>query len=267
MPTVSVNGISLFYTDTGDGEVVLLIHGLGSSSGDWEPQVPVLASRYRVLAVDLRGHGQSSKPAGPYSIAMFADDVAELIEALGVSPCHVVGLSLGAMITLELAATRADIVRSAVVVNAGPHFVPSTLRQKAMVLQRMLVVRTVGLEKLGHVVAERTLPNEDQVELRERVAAVIADNDKDAYVASMKAIIGWSVVDRLGQITSPVLVVASEYDYTPVSAKVAIVDGAEDALLIVVTGARHLLPVEMPDTFNEILITFLAAISSLSASN
>lgn len=258
MPTVSVNGISLFYTDTGDGEVVLLIHGLGSSSGDWELQIPVLASRYRVLAVDLRGHGQSSKPAGPYSVAMFADDVAELMKALGVAPCHVAGLSLGAMTTLELAATRPDIVKSAVVVNAGPHVVPSTLKEKAMVWQRLLLARTVGLERLGNLVAERTLPNEDQAELRERVATAIADNDKDAYIASMKAIIGWSVVDRLDQITSPVLVVASEYDYTPVSAKVTIVDGADDALLIVVTGARHLLPVEKPDTFNEILITWLA---------
>jgi pimeloyl-ACP methyl ester carboxylesterase len=74
----------------------------------------------------------------------------------------------------------------------------------------------------------------------------------------MKAIIGWTVVDRLNEITSPMLVVASEFDYTPVSSKQPIVDEAQNALLIVVEGARHLLPVEKPRTFNEILTTFLA---------
>jgi pimeloyl-ACP methyl ester carboxylesterase len=258
MPTISANGISLHYTDEGEGDVVLLIHGLGSSSEDWELQLPALTPSYRVIAVDLRGHGRSSKPEGPYSIAMFAGDVAALIEELDIAPCHVVGLSLGAMTTLELAATRPDLVRSAVVVNAGPEFIPRTIKDKAMVWQRLTLVRTVGLERLGQLVADRTLPDKDQTELRQRVAAVIADNDKAAYLASMKAIVGWSVVDRLNQITSPMLVVASEFDYTPVRSKQPIVDQAQDALLVVVEGARHLLPVEKPKTFNEILARFLS---------
>jgi len=258
MPTIDVNGISLFYTDQGKGELVLLIHGLGSSREDWELQLPVLTPSYRVVAVDLRGHGQSSKPAGPYSLEMFAGDVAALIEALDIGPCHVVGLSLGAMTTLELAATRPDLVRSAVVVNAGPDFIPRTLKERAMVWQRLTLVRTLGLRKLGQLVADRTLPDEDQAELRERVAEVIADNDKAAYLASMRAIVGWSVVDRLDQITSPMLVVASELDYTPVESKQPIVDEAQDARLTVVAGARHLLPIERPDEFNKILTIFLA---------
>jgi 3-oxoadipate enol-lactonase len=259
MPEAFVNGITLHYTDDGEGDVVLLIHGLGSSSADWELQLPVLTSRYRVIAVDLRGHGESSKPAGPYSLAMFAGDAAALIEALAIGPCHVVGLSLGGMTALELAATRPELVKSGVVVNSGPDFIPRTLKERAMVWQRLTLARTVGLSKLGRIVADRTLPDEDQAELRERVAAVLADNDKAAYVASMKAIVGWSVVDRLGQITSPMLIVASELDYTPVASKQPIVDSALDASLVVVSGARHLLPVEKPDEFNEILTTFLAA--------
>jgi len=258
MPTIDGSGVSLFYTDEGVGEVVLLIHGLGSSSADWELQLPVLTPGYRVIAVDLRGHGQSSKPAGPYSLEMFAGDVATLIEALDIGPCHVVGLSLGAMTTLELAATRPDLVRSAVVVNAGPDFIPRTLKERAMVWQRLTLVRTLGLRKLGQLVADRTLPDEDQAELRERVAEVIADNHKAAYLASMRAIVGWSVVDRLDQITSPMLVVASELDYTPVESKQPIVDEAQDARLTVVAGARHLLPIERPDEFNKILSIFLA---------
>ena len=258
MPLVSVNGVVLHYADVGVGDVVLLIHGLGSSSADWELQLPVLTPRYRVIAVDLRGHGQSSKPVGPYSLEMFAGDVAALIDALDIGACHVVGLSLGAMTTLELAASRPDIVRSAVVVNSGPDFIPRTLKEKAMVWQRLTLVRSVGLHRLGQLVANRTLPDGDQVELSERVASVIADNDKGAYLASMNAIVGWSVVDRLDQIASPMLVVASELDYTPVESKRSIVDQAQDARMTVVPDARHLLPIEKPEEFNLILKDFLA---------
>ena len=213
---------------------------------------------YAVITVDLRGHGQSDKPPGPYSISMFANDVAGLIEALDIVPCHVVGLSLGAMTTLELAATRPDLVRSAVVVNAGPDFIPRTLKDKAMVWQRLALVKAVGLDKLGQVVADRTLPGDEQAELRERVTEIIADNDKSAYLASMRAIIGWSVRDRLDEVTSPTLVVASELDYTPIVSKQPIIDEVPDARMVVVDGARHLLPVEKPDEFNKILTAFLA---------
>ncbi len=258
MPGIAVNDISLHYTDAGEGEAVLLLHGLGSSSEDWGLQLPVLTPRYRVIAVDLRGHGKSSKPLGPYSMAMFAEDVAELIEDLDIVPCDVVGLSLGAMIALELAATRPDLVKSAVVVNAGPDFIPKTLKDKAMVWQRLALVRMLGVERVARLIAGRTLPGEEHAEMRSAVVASLADNDKAAYLASMKAIVGWSVRDRLSQIAAPTLVVASEFDYSPVEAKQRIVDEAQDTRMVVVGGARHLLPVEKPDEFNEILLAFLS---------
>jgi pimeloyl-ACP methyl ester carboxylesterase len=258
MPVARVNGIDLFYTDQGEGDPVVLIHGLGSSSADWELQLPALVPSHRVLAVDLRGHGQSSKPAGPYSIAEFADDVATLIEGLGVQACHLVGLSLGGMTALELAATRPDLVMSAVIVNSGPDFIPRTLKDKALVWQRLALVRLAGPEKVAHLVVKRTLPGEQHAELRSRVIESLGNNDKDAYLASMKAIIGWSVRDRLTSISASTLVVASEFDYGSIQSKQPIVDEAQAARMVVVEGARHLLPVEKPDEFNEILSKFLA---------
>jgi pimeloyl-ACP methyl ester carboxylesterase len=257
VPIAHVNSIDLFYTDEGIGDPVVLLHGLGSSSGDWELQLPVLTPNHRVIAVDMRGHGRSDKPPGPYSIAMFATDVAALIEHLDIGPCDVVGLSLGAMTTLELAASRPELVRSAVVVNAGPDFIPRTFKERAMVWQRKTLARVVPLAKIGEIIAARTLPGEEHAELRERVAGVIADNDKDAYRASMNAIIGWSVRDRLPTISARTLVVASELDYGSIESKQPIVDEAPNATMVVVDGARHLLPVEKPDEFNRILSQFL----------
>ncbi|MEN8042136.1 MAG: alpha/beta hydrolase [Actinomycetota bacterium] len=258
MSTVQVNGVSLHYTDQGEGDPVLLIHGLGSSGADWEMQIPALIPDFRVIAVDLRGHGQSDKPDGPYSIAMFAGDVAAVIEELGIAPCHVVGLSLGGITALELAATRPELVRRAVIVNAGPEFVPKTFKDKAAVWQRRILVKVAPLRTMGEIIAERTLPEDKHAELRERVAETIASNDKAAYQASMKAIVGWSVLDRLNRITSPILVVASEFDYSPSEAKQPIVDLAQDARMVVVPETRHLLPVEKPREFNKILQAFLS---------
>lgn len=257
MPIARVNSVDLFYTDTSNGSPVVLLHGLGSSSGDWELQLPVLVADHRVIAVDMRGHGQSEKPPGPYSIAMFAADIAALIEYLDIGPCDVVGLSLGAMTALELAATRPDLVRNVVIVNAGPELIPRTLKEKAMVWQRRALIKVAPLDKMGELIAKRTLPGDEHVELRKRVASVIADNDKTAYRASMNSIIGWSVRDRLADISARTLVIASELDYTSLESKQEIVDMAQNATMVVVAGARHLLPVERPDEFNRILVEFL----------
>jgi 3-oxoadipate enol-lactonase len=261
MPVVNVNGIELFYTDEGVGAPVVLIHGLGSSSSDWQLQFPALTPSFRVIAVDLRGHGESSKPAGPYTMAMFAHDVAKLIEALGIAPCHVVGLSLGAMTALELSATRPDLVKSAVIVNAGPDFVPRTLKDKALVWQRLALVRLVGPGKVARLVADRTLPGEEHAELRGRVVESLGNNQKATYLSAMEAIVGWTIKDRLDQIAARLLVVASELDYSSVESKQPIVDEVQDASMIIVKGARHLLPVEKPDEFNKILVEFLLSAS------
>ena len=82
MSTMKVNDIDIFYEIHGEGEPLLLIHGLGSSSRDWEYQIPQFSKMYKVITIDLRGHGKTSKPKGSYSIRGFADDVALFLEAL-----------------------------------------------------------------------------------------------------------------------------------------------------------------------------------------
>ncbi|MEJ2738596.1 MAG: alpha/beta fold hydrolase, partial [Dehalococcoidia bacterium] len=90
MPFKRINDIDIYYEEHGEGEPLLLIHGLGSSTRDWELQVPVLSEHYRVITVDLRGHGQTAKPKEPYSINLFADDTFKLLDALHALPAHIV---------------------------------------------------------------------------------------------------------------------------------------------------------------------------------
>ncbi|MEK7275866.1 MAG: alpha/beta fold hydrolase, partial [Chloroflexota bacterium] len=97
---------------------VVLLHGMGSCGDDWALQIPALSEHFRVVTPDMRGHGQSDKPPGPYSIAHMADDVIELMDELKIESAHVAGLSMGGCITLQLAIAHANRVRCAVIVNS-----------------------------------------------------------------------------------------------------------------------------------------------------
>src|SRR5205809_7891619 len=112
MPKVTVNGIRMFYEETGGGEPLILIMGFGGDHLAWAFQVRALAEHYRVVTFDNRGAGQSDAPEPPYTIRTMADDTAGLIAALGIERAHVVGVSMGGMIAQELALAYPGRVRS-----------------------------------------------------------------------------------------------------------------------------------------------------------
>ena len=260
MPTLQVNDATLHYEEAGRGEAVLLLHGLGSSAADWAPQMEVLKSRYRVIALDVRGSGESrdlKHPGGPFSVSQFAADATALLRHLAAMPAHVVGLSMGGMIAFQIAVDFPDAVRSMVIVNSGPALVPRTLQERRAFTMRRIISRVWGPKGMGKMLAKRLFPHPDHGEKRRLFVENMARNDKRAYIASQEALIGWSVLDRIGDITAPVLVVASDQDYTPVAVKEAYARRMKRAEVVVVSDARHALPLEFPEKLNPILATFL----------
>jgi 3-oxoadipate enol-lactonase len=258
MPSLHVRDIDLYYEVNGQGQPIVFIHGLGSSACDWEMQVPVFSKQYQVVTFDLRGHGKSGKPRGPYSISLFSTDTAELITGLGLAPTHVVGISLGGMIALQLAVSAPDLVKSLTVVNAGPEFVVRTAKEYLQVLQRQVIVRLLGMRRMGEVLSKRLFPKPGQQELRQLFVERWAANDPRAYRDAMQAIVGWSVTDHLNSIQCPTLVIAADQDYTPVATKEAYVARMPHAELVVISDSRHATPVERPEEFNEVLAAFLS---------
>ena len=112
MPTVRVGDLSMHYVEAGAGEPLVLIMGLGADHLAWAFQLPAFAARYRVIALDNRGAGQTDAPDHPYTTRMMADDTVGLMDALGVSRAHVLGVSMGGMIAQEMALNHASRVRS-----------------------------------------------------------------------------------------------------------------------------------------------------------
>lgn len=262
MPYCVVDGVRLYYDETGAGAPLLFVHGLGSSGRDWAEQVGYFADDYRVLRIDLRGHGRSERSEGPYHMAQFARDVAVFLRKVNAVPAHVVGLSMGGMVTLQLGADAPELARSLVVVNSAADAELQTWGDVWFYFSRRTAVQVLGMRRVGELLADRLFVKPEQEDLRREFVRRWSQNDKQAYLWSIDAIMGWSVWDRLPTISASTMLVASDEDYTPVSEKERMADAMPRAELAVVEDARHALPVEKPEAFNAVVEEFLEAVSS-----
>lgn len=258
MPKLEANNIELYYEVHGSGQPLLFIHGLGSSTRDWEFQVPEFSQAYQVITFDLRGHGQSDKPLGPYSIPLFASDTAELLKVLGVEFAHVVGISLGGGIALQLAIAAPALVKTLIVVNSGPSMSGSPAEIKREMDTRVAIVQQHGMRAMGQVLSQRLFPDAEHAPLRETFVERWAENDPRAYVDALLAMADWNVTDQLSSIRCPTLIIAADQDYSPVAAKEEYIKLLPDAQLVVIPNARHAVPIERPQPFNAALMQFLA---------
>ena len=257
MPRIKINDIEMYYEETGNGPALVFIHGLGSSTRDWEYQVDFFAPHYRVITLDLRGHGRTDRPGGPYTIRQFADDTAGLLRAVNAVPAHVVGLSMGGAVAFHLCIDHPELVRTACITNMSAAMPVKTLAQKRMYYIRYLIVHVMGMRKMGEVIARKVFLKPAQQELREKLVERWADNTKASYLASLAALKNWSVMDRLHAIACPVLIVHSEFDYSPLAHKEEYAALIRDAEIVRIPDAGHVVAVEKPEEYNQIVKRFL----------
>jgi pimeloyl-ACP methyl ester carboxylesterase len=257
MPTTLVNGVELFYDVHGNGEPLVLLHGLGASSQDWEHQVPDFSRHYQVITPDLRGFGRSAKPLGPYSVVQFSADMLALLDDLGVGCCHLLGLSMGGAVAFQMALDQPARFTSLIIVNSSPNFELHSWRRRLMAWTRILVPHLFGMRAMSHHVVNKLFPKPEQSELRARLVARASSNDRDAYVAAVHALKGWSVERRLSEIRTPTLVISAEFDYTPVAEKEHYVARMRDARLVVISDSRHASHWDQWQTFNQLVLHFV----------
>jgi 3-oxoadipate enol-lactonase len=262
MSTVQSNGINLYYEVHGEGQPLLFIHGLGSSTRDWEFQVPEFSRSYQVITFDLRGHGQSDKPAGPYSVPMFAADLAGLLQALRIGSAHIVGISLGGGIAFQFAVDYPAMVKTLTIVNSGPALGGTPEQAQLETERRVGIVQQLGMDAMGQALSGTLFPKPGHAALRETFVKRWAENDPQAYIHATRSMLGWNVIDKLGSIRCPTLVLSSDQDYSPVAVKEAYVKLMPNAQLVVISDAHHAVPVEQPEEFNSVLAGFLAEHSS-----
>ncbi|MFD7658865.1 3-oxoadipate enol-lactonase [Actinosynnema sp. NPDC059797] len=232
-----------------DGPVVVLSGSLGSDLSTWEPQVrPLADAGFRVVRYDHRGHGASPVPPGPYRLADLADDALALLDRLGARRAHWVGLSLGGMVGMWLAAHHADRVAGLVLccTSAAPGPPEGWV-------ERAAAVRAGGTGAVADAVVARWftpgLRAADPAGVA-RYRDVVAATPAEGYASCCEAIATMRLTEVLPRITAPTLVLSGAEDpATPPEHGERIARAVPGARLEVVAGAAHLGNVEQPERF------------------
>jgi 3-oxoadipate enol-lactonase len=257
----STSSPKLHWDREGQGPVVMLCHALGCDLSMWDAVAERLSQRFTVIRYDARGHGQSTAPAGPYSMEMLADDAAALITAQAAGPVHFVGLSMGGMTAQALAARHPQLVKSITIANAALVYGEPAA---AMWQARMDTVRKQGVAAVAESAIQRWFTPEFIADTvgggAARVAALRQKFEKIApepYAASCAAVAGIDFRISNQRITCPTLVIAGSRDEaTPLALSEAIASSISGAQLVTLPAA-HLSAVEQPQEFSALLETFL----------
>jgi 3-oxoadipate enol-lactonase len=264
MAYMDVNGARLFYTDTGgDGPVVMFSHGLLFSTEMFDDQIAHLKGKYRCIAYDHRGQGQSEATEGGYDMDTLADDAAALLVALKVDKCHFVGLSMGGFVALRMALNHPDRVLSISVLDSSA----DAERQENHGRYNMLnfILRWFGPKPVvGSVMpimfGQSFLKDPARQELRDRWRRFLGQvADKKAMSKAVSGVISReSIYDRLGEIKIPTLIMVGDEDTATVPAKSERMHKAiagSDYQIIPKGG--HVSTIDAPDAVNAALSGFL----------
>jgi 3-oxoadipate enol-lactonase/4-carboxymuconolactone decarboxylase len=239
-----------------DAPVLVLANSLGSTTTIWDALVPRLAPHLRVVRYDLRGHGRSPVPPGPYTLADLGEDVIALLDRLGVERASICGISLGGMTGMWLGAHAPERVERLILcctsARLGP---PERWRERAA------TVRTQGTE----AVAGAVLPNwfsarfaAAEAEFMARMRAMLASTPADGYAACCGVIEHMDLRDALPGIAAPTLVIGGREDgAAPPEHQLGIVQGIPGARLVVLPDAAHLAPVEQPAVASGLILEHL----------
>jgi 3-oxoadipate enol-lactonase len=250
-----MTAVEVSYTVDGaaDAPVVVLSNSLGAARGMWDPQVPALAERYRVVTYDTRGHGESPAPAGPYTLDDLVDDLVALLDELDAPKAHIAGLSLGGMTAMRLAAREPGRVDRLAVLctSATPNPQPF--------LDRAAAVRSGGTAPLAPAIASRWVTPPfaaEHPELVARLEAMIAGSDDEGYAACAEVVAAVDLRDDLGRITAPTLVISGAEDPAlPPDHQRLIAEGIRGAQLLTVSPGAHLANLERTREITDALLT------------
>jgi pimeloyl-ACP methyl ester carboxylesterase len=221
---VQVNDIEMYYEEYGVGKPLVLLHGFGGCTQNWQPFTAQLAERHRLIVVDLRGHGHSTNPEKKFTHRQAASDVFLLLEKLGVDRFSAMGMSTGGMTLLHMATSQPKRIDSMVLISATTHF-----PEQARAIMRRASFGTMP-EEVREMYRECAKRGDEQVrELIAQFNALHANYDDMNFTA-----------ESLSTITARTLVVHGDRDsFFPVEIPVNIYRSIPDAALWIIPGGDH----------------------------
>lgn len=249
------------YLATGQGQPVVLIHGVGLNKEMWGGQVVGLTTQYRVIAYDMLGHGDSPRPEPGTELLGYADQLRELLDHLGLTQVTVIGFSMGGLVARAFALHYPQYLQGLVVLNSVFNRTPE---QRAGVIARTAQAAQHGPDANAEAALSRWFSREYQAANPAQIAAIrqtLASNDPQGYLTTYELFATQDMyrADDLGNIRVPTLIATGELDpgSTPEMAEQLAqrIPGARAAVL---AEQRHMMPVESPRLVNQLLLDFLA---------
>ena len=244
-----------------DAPALVLGHALGANSHLWGYQLPVLTAKFRVLLYDLPGHGESGPPVGQDSFDDWANDLAALLDHIGISRATLVGLSIGGMVAQHFGSLYPDRLQALVLCSTGCQ---TNETGKKIFEDRIAQVNEGGIETQIEGSITRWFTPQFAAAAPatiDWVKRMYRETSPAGFINGCRAIQELNTLDRIASITAPTLLIPGELDQAfPESVSRTIQSRIKNSRLKVLTGAAHIGNVERPHQFNEILLTFLAEV-------
>ncbi|WP_295797003.1 alpha/beta hydrolase [Mucilaginibacter sp.] len=266
MPTAKVNNINLFYTVTGTGEPILLVHGHPFDHTMWDPQIDAFSKQYQVIAPDLRGYGKTALPkSGTSRFEDYATDMLALMDSLGIVTFHLAGLSQGGQFIMEIFRQAPKRVKSLILADTFASLdTPETKQLRYDTADRL---EKEGMDFYADEAIFKMILREHVTTMPEIAAHVIKMMKSTLPKGAATALRARAErIDYLNlvlpSVNVPTLVVVGRQDeFTPVAKAEEMQEKLQNCKLVIVEDAGHMPNLEHPDEFNEVVLDFLEGIS------
>jgi len=262
---VAVDDITVSYNDEGKAgdPVIIFIHGFPFNKSMWDEQLKALNGNYRVIAYDVRGHGDSDSGTGDFSIYLFADDLLSLMDALKIDKAMLCGLSMGGYIALNAVEKYPD--RFDALILSDTTCIADTPEAKEKRLKTIESIKKNGVEKFAEESIKNLFAPESLSTKKEEIAAVrdmIVNTSKKSLYKTLRAFYERKeTCSKLSDINIPVLImVGNEDKITPPEAAQMMHEKIEDSVLYIIEHAGHLSNIENPLEFNKQLEEFFSTV-------
>nr|WP_044200024.1 alpha/beta fold hydrolase [Oscillochloris trichoides] len=258
MPDATVNGITLHYADEGNGPPLLFLHAFPLSGAMWQPQRTALSDQFRLIVPDLRGFGATDVTPGPTTMEQHADDVAALLDHLGLDQVALCGLSMGGYIAMALLRRHPNRVSKLVLANTRAN--ADSLEAQAQREINATIAEAKGASTIADMMIPALVAPHADAHVRSMLRTIIEANPPAGIASALRGLaLRPDSLATLQSTTLPTLVIAGTDDaITPLDTARVMHEAIPTSRLVIIPGAGHLSNLERPDDFTAALRSFLS---------
>ncbi len=262
MPLVDVNGLKTFYESKGKGKTLLFVHGAGGTSLYWGIQLSELSKKFRVIAIDLPGHGKTDRLKEKATIERYADHVAGFMKQIKLSHTIIAGHSMGGLVVQQLALKRPELFEKLIIVDSTANFPDPTsnLNQSATMESLRNAYTKESAEVLAKAIMSRLFSKKTLEKGLSPILKYLPTEsvyDTSIWLRDFEAGRGVDLRGKVKDINIPTLIIAGADSMLPNSMSQFLHENIKGSMLEIIPDAGHMIMLEKPDEFNQAILSFI----------